>query len=63
MEVSGIEEAVTVTAASPTMSRPAPPAEPTPPSQNVVNLQGGYQKWIQSGFPVVRDVAMSPDQI
>ncbi len=38
MEVSGIEEAVTVTAASPTMSRPAPPAEPTPPSQNVVNL-------------------------
>src|SRR5437763_6621001 len=24
--------------------------------ENVINLQGGYQKWIQSGFPAVRDV-------
>lgn len=31
--------------------------------QNVVNLQGGYQKWAQSGLPVVKDAALSPDQI
>jgi sulfur-carrier protein adenylyltransferase/sulfurtransferase len=31
--------------------------------QNVINLQGGYQKWAQSGFPVVKDVPMTPDQI
>src|SRR5882762_6600769 len=31
--------------------------------QNVVNLQGGYQKWAQSGLPVVKDVPMTPDQI
>jgi adenylyltransferase/sulfurtransferase len=31
--------------------------------ENVINLQGGYQKWVQSGFPVVRDVPMTPDQI
>jgi molybdopterin/thiamine biosynthesis adenylyltransferase/rhodanese-related sulfurtransferase len=30
---------------------------------NVINLQGGYQKWAQSGLPVVKDVAMTPDQI
>jgi len=30
---------------------------------NVINLQGGYQKWIQSGLPVVREVPMTPDQI
>src|SRR5262249_2570364 len=30
---------------------------------NVVNLQGGYQKWIQSGLPTVRDVPMTADQI
>jgi sulfur-carrier protein adenylyltransferase/sulfurtransferase len=30
---------------------------------SVINLQGGYQKWVQSGLPVVRDVPMSPDQI
>src|SRR2546421_355941 len=30
---------------------------------NVINLQGGYQKWVQSGLPVVRDVPMTPDQI
>src|SRR5262245_28126367 len=26
---------------------------------NVINLQGGYQKWLTSGLPVVKDVAMS----
>src|SRR2546427_3049023 len=31
--------------------------------QTVINLQGGYQKWAQSGLPVVKDVAMTPDQI
>jgi molybdopterin/thiamine biosynthesis adenylyltransferase/rhodanese-related sulfurtransferase len=31
--------------------------------QNVINLQGGYQKWAQSGFPVVKDIPMTPDQI
>ena len=31
--------------------------------QNVINLQGGYQKWVQSGLPVVRDVPMNADQI
>ena len=30
---------------------------------NVINLQGGYQKWVQSGLPVVRDIPMTPDQI
>src|SRR5262247_2802385 len=30
---------------------------------NVVNLQGGYQKWIQSGLATVRDVPMTADQI
>lgn len=30
---------------------------------NVINLQGGYQKWVQSGLPVVRDVPMTADQI
>jgi len=30
---------------------------------NVINLQGGYQKWAQSGLPVVKDVALAPDQI
>src|SRR5215475_2814316 len=29
----------------------------------VVNLQGGYQKWAQSGLPAVRDVPMTSDQI
>ena len=31
--------------------------------QNVINLQGGYQKWVQSGLPTVREVPMTPDQI
>src|SRR5262247_2164379 len=31
--------------------------------QNVINLQGGYQKWAQSGLPVIREVPMSQDQI
>ena len=30
---------------------------------NVINLQGGYQKWAQSGLPVVRDIPMTADQI
>src|SRR5256712_5598104 len=29
----------------------------------VINLQGGYQKWVQSGLPVVREVPMTADQI
>src|SRR5690349_25114971 len=28
--------------------------------QQVINLGGGYQKWVQSGLPVVKDVAMTP---
>ena len=31
--------------------------------QNVVNLQGGYQKWAQSGLPTVRETPLSADQI
>src|SRR5205823_12705052 len=31
--------------------------------ENVINLQGGYAKWAQSGLPVVKDIALSPDQI
>src|SRR2546429_1335749 len=31
--------------------------------QTVINLQGGYQKWAQTGLPVVKDVALTPDQI
>jgi molybdopterin/thiamine biosynthesis adenylyltransferase/rhodanese-related sulfurtransferase len=30
---------------------------------NVINLQGGYQKWAQSGLPVVKDVALTTEQI
>jgi molybdopterin/thiamine biosynthesis adenylyltransferase/rhodanese-related sulfurtransferase len=30
---------------------------------NVINLQGGYQKWVQSGLPVVHDVPMTSEQI
>src|SRR5437660_10308384 len=30
---------------------------------NVVNLQGGYQKWVQSGLPVVKDLPLGTDQI
>jgi molybdopterin/thiamine biosynthesis adenylyltransferase/rhodanese-related sulfurtransferase len=30
---------------------------------SVINLQGGYQKWAQSGLPVVKDVAMTTEQI
>jgi molybdopterin/thiamine biosynthesis adenylyltransferase/rhodanese-related sulfurtransferase len=30
---------------------------------NVINLQGGYQKWAQSGLPVVKDVPLTPEQI
>src|SRR6184192_4420329 len=30
---------------------------------NVVNLQGGYQKWVQSGLPVVKDLSLGTDQI
>src|SRR5262245_60269943 len=31
--------------------------------QQVINLAGGYQKWAQSGLPVVKDVAMTTEQI
>src|SRR5262245_19990874 len=30
---------------------------------SVVNLQGGYQKWVQSGLPVVKEAPMTADQI
>ncbi len=30
---------------------------------SVINLQGGYQKWAQSGLPTVRDIPLSSDQI
>ncbi len=30
---------------------------------NVVNLQGGFQKWVQAGLPVVKDKVMGPEQI
>src|SRR3989442_5408547 len=29
----------------------------------IINLQGGYQKWVQSGLPVVREVPLTADQI
>jgi adenylyltransferase/sulfurtransferase len=29
----------------------------------VINLKGGYQKWAQSGLPVVKDLALTADQI
>jgi sulfur-carrier protein adenylyltransferase/sulfurtransferase len=31
--------------------------------KNVVNLKGGYQRWAQSGLPVVKDVPMTTEQI
>ena len=31
--------------------------------QNVINLKGGYQKWVQSGLPVVKDQPLAGDQI
>jgi molybdopterin/thiamine biosynthesis adenylyltransferase/rhodanese-related sulfurtransferase len=31
--------------------------------QHVINFAGGYQKWVQSGFPTVRDVPLNTDQI
>jgi adenylyltransferase/sulfurtransferase len=31
--------------------------------ENVINLQGGYAKWAQSGLPVVKETSMTPDQI
>jgi adenylyltransferase/sulfurtransferase len=31
--------------------------------KHVINLQGGYQKWAQSGLPTVRDLPMNSDQI
>jgi molybdopterin/thiamine biosynthesis adenylyltransferase/rhodanese-related sulfurtransferase len=30
---------------------------------SVVNLQGGYQKWVQSGLPVVKETPLTTDQI
>jgi len=29
----------------------------------VINLQGGYQKWVQSGMPVVKETPLTTDQI
>jgi adenylyltransferase/sulfurtransferase len=31
--------------------------------EHVINLQGGYAKWAQSGLPVVKEIPMTPDQI
>ncbi len=31
--------------------------------QRVINLQGGYQRWVQSGFPVVREEPWTPEQV
>ncbi len=31
--------------------------------ENVTNLQGGFQKWAQSGLPVVKDRPMNAEQI
>jgi sulfur-carrier protein adenylyltransferase/sulfurtransferase len=31
--------------------------------ENVINLQGGYAKWAQSGLPVVKDIPLTADQI
>jgi len=31
--------------------------------KNVINLQGGYQKWAQSGLPTVREAPLTTDQI
>src|SRR6266542_3748007 len=31
--------------------------------QNVVNLQGGFQRWAQSGLPVVKDRPLTTEQI
>jgi molybdopterin/thiamine biosynthesis adenylyltransferase/rhodanese-related sulfurtransferase len=30
---------------------------------NVVNLQGGFQRWVQSGLPVVKDAPMGAEQL
>jgi molybdopterin/thiamine biosynthesis adenylyltransferase/rhodanese-related sulfurtransferase len=30
---------------------------------NVINLQGGFQRWAQSGLPVVKDTPLTGDQI
>jgi sulfur-carrier protein adenylyltransferase/sulfurtransferase len=31
--------------------------------RNVTNLQGGFQKWSQSGLPVVKDAVLATDQL
>jgi molybdopterin/thiamine biosynthesis adenylyltransferase/rhodanese-related sulfurtransferase len=31
--------------------------------ENVTNLQGGFQKWAQSGLPIMKDKPLSTDQI
>jgi adenylyltransferase/sulfurtransferase len=31
--------------------------------ENVINLQGGYQKWAQSGLPTVKETPLTTDQI
>src|SRR5256886_16980727 len=30
---------------------------------SVINLEGGYQKWVQSGLPAVREVPMTAEQV
>ncbi len=31
--------------------------------RNVINLAGGYQRWVQSGFPTVKDSQLTTEQI
>ncbi len=31
--------------------------------RNVINLAGGYQRWVQSGYPTVREIPLNQDQI
>src|SRR5207245_8419267 len=31
--------------------------------KNVINLQGGFQRWAQSGLPVVKDTPLTSEQI
>lgn len=31
--------------------------------RNVLNLAGGYQRWVQAGLPTVRETPLSPEQV
>lgn len=31
--------------------------------QHVINLAGGYQRWVQSGLPTVRETPLTPEQV